>query len=100
LKTKYDNKKWEKILKTKKNSKKKPQNIQNIPKKKFGVEKEVENCLLPHLERKIQEGNTYLKKDQKTPKMHDKEALTNNKSVQQKGDEKHQGVREIPRLEH
>lgn len=99
MKTKYDKKKWENFFFKKKNSKKKPQNIQNIFLKKFGVEKEVRNCLLPHLERKIQEGNTYLKKDQKTPKMHDKEALTNNKSAQQKGDEKHQGVREIPRLE-
>jgi hypothetical protein len=47
----------------------------------------------------MQGQNNNLKKDQKTPKVHDKEALTNNKSPQQRGDEKHQGVKEEPRLE-
>lgn len=63
-----------------------------------GVEKEVESCLLPHLEIKMQGGNNNLKKDQKTPRVHDKETLTSNKNAQQRGDEKHQGVREEPRL--
>jgi hypothetical protein len=47
----------------------------------------------------MQRGNTYLEKDQKTPRMHDKKTLTSNKSAQQRGDEKHQKVREVPRLE-
>jgi hypothetical protein len=46
----------------------------------------------------MQGGNNNLKKDQKTPRVHDKETLTSNKNAQQRGDEKHQGVREEPRL--
>ncbi len=57
--------------------------------KYFGVE---ENCLPPHIHRKMQ-GEIPILKGPRTLRMHHKKALMNNKSAQKRGNEKHQKLK-------